>query len=139
MQQGLQPRQSFFAPPVTGTPCPTTLPTPPPLALGITVALPTPLPPCRRYASTAAPIRIEQHNVFMPTPRHRGQYDRVHVGASCPPDRLQPLVQLLRPEGGMIVVPVSPNDLRVITKKPNGAVTQKVGPQAASAEAWVKS
>lgn len=62
----------------------------------------------------------------MPTPRHRGQYDRVHVGASCPPDRLQPLVALLRPEGGLIVVPVSPNDLRVITKKPNGTVTQKV-------------
>ena len=107
------------------------------------------------------------------------------MGASCPPDRLAPLVAMLRPEGGLIVVPVrsmcgtsiacisltakgqawsdglaaasstpswlsqfpcppvncmsallpcpatllrqvAPNDLRVITKRPNGTVTQKV-------------
>ena len=63
----------------------------------------------------------------MPAARFLGQFDRVHVGASCPPDRLAPLLGVLRPEGGLIVVPVSPNDLRVITKKPDGSVTQKVG------------
>jgi hypothetical protein len=63
----------------------------------------------------------------MPATRFLGQFDRVHVGASCPPDRLAPLLSLLRPEGGLVVVPVSPNDLRVITKRPDGGVTQKVG------------
>ncbi|KAL4857297.1 Protein-L-isoaspartate O-methyltransferase [Chlorella vulgaris] len=78
------------------------------------------------FASGACPPRIELQNVFMPSPRWLAHFDRVHVGASCPPDRLGPLLSLLRPEGGLIVVPVAPNDLRVITKKANGAITQKV-------------
>lgn len=49
----------------------------------------------------------------------------MHVGASCPPDRLAPLLCLLRPEGGLIVTPVNPSDLRIITKRPDGSVTQK--------------
>ena len=56
----------------------------------------------------------------------QGQYDRVHVGASCPPDRLAALVPLLRPQGGIIVTPVSPNDLRMISVNAEGDVTQKV-------------
>ncbi len=56
----------------------------------------------------------------------QGQYDRVHVGASCPPDRLAALLPLLRPQGGIIVTPVSPNDLRMIKVNANGDVTQKV-------------
>lgn len=83
-------------------------------------------PAVLRYCSTAAPTRFELVNVFMPPERHLGAYDRVHVGASCPADRVQLLLQLLKPEGGVIVVPVAPNDLRVITKKMNGAVAQKV-------------
>lgn len=78
------------------------------------------------FASSACPPGFELQNVFMPAAKWLGQFDRVHVGASCPPDRLAPLLSLLRPEGGLIVVPVAPNDLRVITKKPNGSVTQKV-------------
>lgn len=78
------------------------------------------------FAGGACPPRIELQNVFMPSPRWLAHFDRVHVGASCPPDRLGPLLSLLRPEGGLIVVPVAPNDLRVITKKANGAITQKV-------------
>lgn len=62
----------------------------------------------------------------MPSPKHVAMYDRVHVGASCPPDRLQSLLRLLKPEGGLIVVPVSPSDLRIITKRPNGSIVQKV-------------
>ena len=56
----------------------------------------------------------------------QGQYDRVHVGASCPPDRLAALLPLLRPQGGIIVTPVSPNDLRMIKVNAGGDVTQKV-------------
>lgn len=95
------------------------------------VRLPVPLhvPPhllhCR-YASAACAARFELQNIFMPAARWLGQFDRVHVGASCPPDRLAPLLALLRPEGGLVVVPVAPNDLRVITKKASGAITQKV-------------
>lgn len=55
----------------------------------------------------------------------QGQYDRVHVGASCPPDRLAALLALLRPTGGVLVTPVAPSDLRIITKRAGGAVEQK--------------
>lgn len=56
----------------------------------------------------------------------QGQYDRVHVGASCPADRVASLLQLLRPEGGMIVTPVSPSDLRQITVHADGTMEQTV-------------
>ena len=55
----------------------------------------------------------------------QGAYDRIHVGASCPPDRVASLLQLLQPSGGLIVTPVSPNDLQCITLAANGAVTRK--------------
>lgn len=78
------------------------------------------------FASTAAPIKFELANIFIPPPHHIGKYDRIHVGASCPPDRLSPLLKLLRPEGGLIVVPVAPSDLRVVTKRSSGVVSQRV-------------
>ncbi|CAL5223332.1 g5831 [Coccomyxa viridis] len=74
----------------------------------------------------AAPLRFYTHNVFMPSLRHKGQYDRVHCGAACPTSKLGPLLDLLRPEGGLIVTPVEPSDLRVIIKKPDGAVTSRI-------------
>ena len=54
----------------------------------------------------------------------QGQYDRVHVGASCPPDRLRALLALLRPEGGKIITPVC-NDLRLISVNAEGEVRQE--------------
>lgn len=68
----------------------------------------------------------------------QGQYDRVHVGASCPPDRLPALLPLLRPQGGIIVTPVSPNDLRLITVDAEGTVIQKVISQVRYSELEVK-
>lgn len=62
----------------------------------------------------------------MPSHAHVGAYDRIHVGASCIPDKLPALVDLLAPSGGVIVVPVHPSDLRCIVKHPNGSVTQRV-------------
>ena len=56
----------------------------------------------------------------------QGQYDRVHVGASCPSDRLNALLSLLRPSGGKIVTPVSPNDMRVISVDDKGAISQRI-------------
>ncbi|KAL0038735.1 hypothetical protein WJX79_005752 [Trebouxia sp. C0005] len=78
------------------------------------------------FATQASSCKIELHNVFMPSNKHQGKYDRVHVGASCPPDRLAALLPLLRPQGGIIVTPVSPNDLRMIKVNAKGDVTQKV-------------
>jgi len=65
----------------------------------------------------------------------QGQYDRVHVGASCPPDRLAALVPLLRPQGGIIVTPVSPNDLRMISVNAEGVKTELQLCQATQAAA----
>lgn len=45
----------------------------------------------------------------------QGRYDRVHVGAACPADRLPELLRLLKPSGGLLMAPVD-NDLRVIVK-----------------------
>ncbi|KAL3143039.1 hypothetical protein ABBQ38_003315 [Trebouxia sp. C0009 RCD-2024] len=80
----------------------------------------------QEFATQASSCKFELHNVFMPSIKHKGQYDRIHVGASCPPDRVAALLPLLRPEGGMIVTPVSPNDLRQITVDADGAVEQTV-------------
>jgi protein-L-isoaspartate O-methyltransferase len=80
----------------------------------------------QEFASVAAPWKLELRNVFLPSRKHMGQYDRVHVGAACPPDRLSSLLPLLRPTGGSIVTPVSPSDLRLITKDAQGNVTQQV-------------
>ncbi|CAL8462859.1 g2393 [Coccomyxa elongata] len=78
------------------------------------------------YASKAADVHFFVHNVFIPSLRHKGQYDRVHCGAACPPSKLVFLLELLRPEGGLIVTPVEPSDLRVLTKAPDGSVRQRI-------------
>ena len=50
----------------------------------------------------------------------------MHCGAACPAGKLGLLLDLLRPEGGLIVTPVEPSDLRVILKKPDGSVTSRI-------------
>lgn len=75
------------------------------------------------FVATAADVVFELHNVFMPSPRHRGQYHKVHVGATCPEDRLSALLSLLQPTGGQLMVPVG-SDLRVITKRADGSISQ---------------
>lgn len=87
---------------------------------------PLSLSPIIRFCTTACDVSFEVRDVFLPAPRHRGKYDRVHVGAACPPEKLGALLGLLSPEGGRMVVPVVPSDLRVITKAPDGRVTQRV-------------
>ena len=58
--------------------------------------------------------------------RLQGRYDRIHVGASCPLEHLGRLTALLGPEGGCIVTPVAPSDLRLISVSPAGVTTQRV-------------
>lgn len=60
------------------------------------------------------------------------------MGASCPPDRVASLLQLLQPSGGLIVTPVSPNDLQCITLAANGAVTRKTLSQVRYSELEVR-
>ena len=48
------------------------------------------------------------------------------VGASCPAEKIEWLLSLLRPEGGVIVTPVSPSDLRKVTKLPDGHSSHRV-------------
>ena len=45
----------------------------------------------------------------------QGKFDRVHVGAACPPSRIAALKKLLRPSGGIIVTPVTTSDLQRIS------------------------
>eukprot|EP00891_Asterochloris_glomerata_P002710 jgi/Astpho2/2710/fgenesh1_pg.00050_%23_25_t len=91
------------------------------------------------FAASAAVCKFHLHNVFMPLRKHLGAYDRIHVGASCPPDRVASLLQLLQPSGGLIVTPVSPNDLQCITLAANGAVTRKTLSQVRYSELEVPS
>ena len=50
----------------------------------------------------------------------------MHCGAACPQSKLGPLLDLLRPEGGLIVTPVEPSDLRAIIKKADGTLTSRI-------------
>ena len=76
--------------------------------------------------STSDSICLHLYSTTLVCILAQGQYDRVHVGASCPPDRVAALLPLLRPEGGRIVTPVSPNDLRLITVNAEGKIEQSV-------------
>jgi hypothetical protein len=48
-----------------------------------------------RYSDRAAPVAFELHNAFVPTHRLAGFFDKVHVGAACPEDRVHLLLRLL--------------------------------------------
>lgn len=77
------------------------------------------------YASKACEVQLERRNVFMPVGRHQGRYDKVHVGASCPEDRLPLLLQLLRPDNGKLLVPVG-SELRLVTRLRSGGTSSKL-------------
>jgi hypothetical protein len=79
----------------------------------------------REFAEGAGPTSFHLHNVFIPTAKHKGQYNKVHIGAACPPDRLASLASLLGPTGGLIVTPCG-SDLRLISVGSTGQMSQKV-------------
>ena len=68
----------------------------------------------------------------------QGRYDRIHVGASCPLEHLPRLTALLGPQGGSIVTPVAPSDLRLITVSAAGVTTQRVLSQVRYGELEVR-
>lgn len=78
------------------------------------------------FVKAASDYKINCLNVFLLTgTKYVGMFDRIHVGASCPPEKIQPLVRLLKPHGGLMVVPIAPSDLRVISRNKNGSITQR--------------
>eukprot|EP00803_Ostreobium_quekettii_P009046 evm.model.scf_1524.2 EVM.evm.TU.scf_1524.2 scf_1524:3912-16148(-) len=87
------------------------------------------------YSAEACEIQFEQQNVFMPS-KFRGYFDKIHVGGTCREDRLDCIVQLLRPEGGKLIVPVD-NDLKLITRRPDGRLHHKVLTQVRFSELQV--
>jgi len=78
----------------------------------------------REFAAATGAISFQEHNVFVPSHDLRGKFDRIHVGAACPPRRLAALTKLIGPQGGMIVSPVN-SELRLITVAADGVVSQK--------------
>ena len=77
------------------------------------------LPGCWRLAHSEALLCADKRPP-------QGQYDRIVVGASSPPEKMDWLLSLLRPEGGVIVTPVSPSDLRKVTKLSDGTSSTRV-------------
>ena len=67
------------------------------------LALSGPLSVCQLHQPTSAACTVQ------------GKFDRVHVGAACPPKRLAALKKLLKPSGGVIVTPVTTSDLQRIS------------------------
>lgn len=79
-----------------------------------------------KFVKAAADCKISCLNVFLLAgTKYIGMFDRIHVGASCPTEKVQPLVRLLKPQGGLMVVPVAPSDLCVISRNPNGSIAQR--------------
>jgi protein-L-isoaspartate(D-aspartate) O-methyltransferase len=92
------------------------------------------------FASCAAECKFECRNAFLLRGTALvGRYDRVHVGASCPPDQLRSIVQLVNPQGGSIVVPVNPSDLRLISIHANGRLTERTLSQVRFSELEIPS
>jgi protein-L-isoaspartate(D-aspartate) O-methyltransferase len=75
------------------------------------------------FGTYAAPIHIQHGDAFIACyeENHKGKYDRVFVGASCPRARVHAFISFLKPSGGKIVVPVSPSELILIHKPPGDA------------------
>jgi len=76
------------------------------------------------YARLSCQCHFEEHNVFLPHPTHR-LFDRICVGAQCHLDQLPSLLKLLRPSGGVMVVPVG-CELKLITRLSSGKMLEKV-------------
>eukprot|EP00878_Enallax_costatus_P008072 GHUV01008442.1.p1 GENE.GHUV01008442.1~~GHUV01008442.1.p1 ORF type:complete len:607 (+),score=209.30 GHUV01008442.1:178-1998(+) len=77
------------------------------------------------FATNAAPITFFQHNIFIPSLRLKGNFNKICVGATCPEDRLHLLLPLLEPGGGKLLAPVD-NDLRLYTRAADGTVKHKL-------------
>ena len=72
------------------------------------------------FRATAAQTQIVQKDAFVACyeSEHRGKYDRVFVGASCPVTRLHSFFQFVKPHGGKVIVPIAPSELSLVDLVP---------------------
>ena len=79
------------------------------------------------FSSSASTCIFEVADAFIACETdHKGLYDRVHVGGSCPRSRAYSLLKFLKPEGGKIIIPIDPSDLTVISKDVDGNISEEV-------------
>ncbi|KAI8472709.1 MAG: protein-L-isoaspartate O-methyltransferase-domain-containing protein [Monoraphidium minutum] len=72
------------------------------------------------YAAAACEIEFERHNVFLPSRRYRGHFNKVCIGAACPEERVHLLLQLLPQEPGSLLLAPVENDLRLYERRRDG-------------------
>lgn len=89
------------------------------------------------YAQDSCEIQFVLKNAFMPT-LTRDYFDKIHVGGTCPEDRLTNLISMLNPNGGKMTVPVG-QELRLITRKPDRKAVQRVLTQVRFSDLTVPS
>eukprot|EP00210_Caulerpa_lentillifera_P008674 g8273.t1 len=89
------------------------------------------------YAQESCEIKFVLKNAFMPM-LQRDYFDKIHVGGTCPEDRLTNLVTMLNPNGGKMTVPVG-QELRLITRNSDRKVTQRVLTQVRFSDLTVPS
>ena len=78
----------------------------------------------RAYVRDSCPVQFLLRNAFIPTV-HRDYFDKIHVGGTCPEDKLPNLVRMLKLDGGKMTVPVG-QELRLITRKADGRIQQRI-------------
>lgn len=76
------------------------------------------------YKRDSCEVQFLLRNAFIPT-SHKDYFDKIHVGGTCPEDKLPNLIRMLKVDGGRMTVPVG-QELRLITRKPNGGTQQRV-------------
>lgn len=89
------------------------------------------------YSQDSCEIEFVLKNAFMPT-LARDYFDKIHVGGTCPEDRLTNLISMLNPNGGKMTVPVG-QELRLITRKPDRKAVQRVLTQVRFSDLTVPS
>ncbi|KIZ03317.1 Protein-L-isoaspartate O-methyltransferase [Monoraphidium neglectum] len=73
------------------------------------------------YAAASCDVEFEKHNIFLPSRRYRGRYNKVCVGAACPEERVHLLLQLLPQEQGSLLLAPVDTDLRLYERRRDGS------------------
>jgi len=89
------------------------------------------------YRRDSCEVEFLLRNAFIPT-SHKDYFDKIHVGGTCPEDKLPNLIRMLKADGGRMTVPVG-QELRLITRKPNGGTHTRVLTQVRFSELTVPS
>eukprot|EP00210_Caulerpa_lentillifera_P001264 g1220.t1 len=89
------------------------------------------------YAEESCEVEFVLKNAFMP-PFRNDYFDKIHVGGTCPEDRLMSLIHLLKPNNGKMTVPVG-QELKLITRRLDDRPNQRVLSQVRFSELTVPS